>query len=60
LELPRVTLGEPRATDDPWRGVQPRYEKIVMRGPHHFELVAKLPSGEPINVRLAPLPKRVK
>jgi hypothetical protein len=47
-----------RPTDDPWRGLQPRYEKIVMRGPRHFELVTKLPSGEPISVRLAPLPKR--
>jgi hypothetical protein len=43
--------------DDPWRGVQPRYERIVMRGPRHFELVTKLPTGEPVSVRLAPLPR---
>jgi hypothetical protein len=47
-----------RESDDPWRGVQPRYERIVMRGPRHFELVTKLPSGEPISVRLAPFSVR--
>jgi hypothetical protein len=54
--LPPSVKFEPR--DDPWRGVQPRYERIVMRGPRHFELVTKLPSGEPVSVRLSPLPKR--
>jgi hypothetical protein len=37
---------------DPWRGLQPRYESIVMRGPGRFELLTKLPTGEPISVRL--------
>jgi hypothetical protein len=56
--LPPSVKFERRESDDPWRGVQPRYERIVMRGPRHFELVTKLPSGESISVRLAPLPKR--
>jgi hypothetical protein len=56
--LPPVKL-ERRESDDPWRGVQPRYVSLVMRGERHFELVTKLPSGEPISVRLVPLPKRV-
>jgi hypothetical protein len=47
-----------RPTNDPWRGIQPRYERIVMRGPGHFELVTKLPSGEPVSVRLAPFSAR--
>jgi hypothetical protein len=55
---PRRVILEQRDSDDPWRGVQPRYERIVMRGPGHFELVTKLPSGQPVAVRLAPPPKR--
>jgi hypothetical protein len=43
---------EMRESDDPWRGLQPRYERIVRRGPDRFELVTKLPTGEPISVRL--------
>jgi hypothetical protein len=52
-----VSVGR-RDADDPWQGRQPRYERILMRGPRHFELVTKLPTGEPVSVRLAPLPKR--
>lgn len=37
---------------DPWRGRQPRYEKLVMAGPQAFHLVARLPSGERIAVPL--------
>jgi hypothetical protein len=39
---------------DPWEGRQPKYEKIVRRGPRRFELHTKLPSGEPIAVRIRP------
>jgi hypothetical protein len=52
-----VSVGR-REPDDPWQGRQPRYERIVMRGPRHFELVTKLPSGEPVSVRLAPFTAR--
>jgi len=40
------------AEDDPWRGRQPRYESLVMRGPRRFALTARLPSGERIDVPL--------
>jgi hypothetical protein len=40
---------------DPGPGVQPRYKKLVHRGPHEFYLTTTLPSGKPIEVRLAPL-----
>jgi hypothetical protein len=53
--LPELTCKQ-RESDDPWRGIQPRYEAIVMRGERHFELRTKLPSGEPVAVRLGPLP----
>ena len=35
-------------SDDPWRGRQPNYEKIVRLGPMRFGLTTKLPNGEPI------------
>jgi hypothetical protein len=44
---------ERRATDDPWGGRQPRYEKLVMIAPSGFALTARLPSGERIDVPLA-------
>jgi hypothetical protein len=44
-----------RESDDPWRGVQPRYKNLVHRGPREFYLTTSLPSGKPIEVRLAPL-----
>jgi hypothetical protein len=50
----RVTF-ERRPSDDPWHGRQPRYEALVMRGPRHFELKTKLPSGKPVAVRLSPV-----
>jgi hypothetical protein len=46
-----------RPAGDPWHGLQPRYEAIVMRGPGHFELLTKLPSGKPVAVRLGALRK---
>jgi len=44
-----------RESDDPWRGIQPRYKNLVHRGPREFYLTTSLPSGKPIEVRLAPL-----
>ena len=49
---PKLVFGE---SDDPWRGVQPRYKKLVHRGPREFYLTTSLPSGKPIEVRLAPM-----
>jgi hypothetical protein len=46
---------EKQEPPDPWKGRQPRYEKLVMAGPDQFHLVTRLPSGEPINVPLAPM-----
>lgn len=43
---------ESREPRDPWRGRQPKYEKLVMHGPRHFAAVARLPSGERVEVRL--------
>jgi hypothetical protein len=48
----RIEVREPV---DPWRGRQPRFEKLVFRRPAHFELVGRLSTGEPITVRLGPL-----
>jgi hypothetical protein len=44
-----------RESDDPWRGRQPKYEKLVMKGPGNFGRTTQLPSGEPIFVPLGPL-----
>jgi hypothetical protein len=53
--MPSVT---PRVRDpgsgDPWRGLQPKYEKLVRLGPMRFGLTTKLPSGEPVTVELGP------
>ncbi len=46
---------ETREPDDPWRGRQPQYERIVRLGPGRFGLATTLPSGEPI-VPLGHLP----
>jgi hypothetical protein len=46
---------ERREPADPWGGRQPKYDKIVRRGPRCFELVTKLPSDEPISVRIGRL-----
>jgi hypothetical protein len=43
---------EIRESDDPWRGRQPKYERIVRLAPGGFGLATKLPSGKPITVRL--------
>jgi hypothetical protein len=45
---------ERRDSDDPWRGRQPKFERLVFRGDHEFALAARLPSGEPVEVPLAP------
>ena len=38
---------EPRQHNEPEHvAQQPKYERIVMRGPNTFDLVARLPSGE--------------
>jgi hypothetical protein len=42
-------------SDDPWRGRQPKGEKLVMRGPRQFALAARLPSGESVEVPLGRL-----
>ena len=47
----RIEIREPV---DPWRGRQPRFEKLVFRAPARFELVGRLSTGEPISVRLGP------
>ena len=38
--------------EDPWGGRQPRYHKLVMRGPGRFFLATTLPAGRRILVRL--------
>jgi hypothetical protein len=37
----------------PWRYAQPRYEKLLYRGPGRFFAQTRLPSGRRIAVRLA-------
>jgi hypothetical protein len=44
-------------TDDPWRGRQPRYERLVKVAPGRLGLTTKLPSGKPITVSLERLPR---
>jgi hypothetical protein len=44
---------------DPWRGRQPKYEKLVMRDLNHFFLKTKLPWGRPIAVQLGRLPREM-
>jgi hypothetical protein len=41
-----------REPDDPWRGRQPRYEKIVRLGPLRFGLTTRLPDGQPVTCEL--------
>jgi hypothetical protein len=48
-----TTRFERRESDDPWRGRQPRYEKIVRLGPLRFGLKTTLPSGEPTICEIA-------
>jgi hypothetical protein len=43
-----------RGSGDPWRGPQPKYDKIVRLGPMRFGLTTKLPSGEPVTIELGP------
>ena len=43
---------EVRETDDPWRGRQPRYARVVKVAPGRLGLTTKLPSGKPITVPL--------
>jgi hypothetical protein len=50
-------VGEPvqrSSGDDPWCGRQPRYEKLLYRGPGRFFAQTRLPSGRRVAVRLAP------
>jgi hypothetical protein len=43
---------ERRPSRDPWGGRQPRYTKLMRRGSREFYLVASLPSGRLVEVRL--------
>jgi hypothetical protein len=43
---------ERRECEDPWHGKQPKYEKLVYRGPGQFFAMTRLPSGEPTAVQL--------
>ena len=38
---------------EPWF-VQPKFEKLVRRGPREYVIVGKQHDGEPIEVRLSP------
>jgi hypothetical protein len=49
---------EGRRCDDPWHGKQPKYEKLVYRGPGLFFAMTRLPSGEPTAVQLGPMTAR--
>jgi len=49
---------EGRRCDDPWHGKQPKYEKLVYRGPGLFFAMTRLPSGEPTAVQLGPVTAR--
>jgi hypothetical protein len=40
-----------REPKDSWGGRQPRYTKLMRRGPRGFYLVAPLPSGRLVEVR---------
>jgi hypothetical protein len=43
---------ERRESEDPWRGRQPEYEKLIMLAPGRFVMVTRLRSGEQIVVPL--------
>jgi hypothetical protein len=47
----RSTYGT-RNADDPWRGRQPRYLRLVVPEPGRYALVTTLPCGEQIEVPL--------
>ena len=47
---------EMRDPQGPWRGHQPKYETLVMRGPSRFAMTARLPSGKKVDVPLGRLP----
>jgi hypothetical protein len=50
----RASFGMWEPEDDPWRGRQPSYQRLVRLGPNQFGLAAKLPSGDPVTVELGP------
>ncbi|HYZ28591.1 MAG TPA: hypothetical protein VE570_05995, partial [Thermoleophilaceae bacterium] len=59
--LPSLTWSanvERQETDDPWGGRQPKYGKLVARGPDRFFLATSLPSGGRILVRLGRVASR--
>lgn len=49
---------ERRESEDPWRGKQPKYEKLVYAGRERFLAITKLPSGKRIAVQLGRLTLR--
>jgi hypothetical protein len=36
----------------PWTRSQPKFERLEYEGPRRFFLVGRLPSGEPLRIRL--------
>ena len=34
---------------------QPKAEKLIRRGPHHYVIVGKTPEGRPVEIRLSPV-----
>ena len=44
-----------RDSEDPWRGRQPKYDRLVRRGPDDFALVTTSPAGTTVFVRLGPI-----
>lgn len=57
--MKKVVRFEMHEPDDlPWRGQQPKFEKIVRLGPMRFGLTTKLPDGEPITVELGRFAER--
>ena len=45
--------------DDFWHGRQPKLEKLLARGPGEFAMSARLPTGETVDVPLAPVSVRM-
>jgi hypothetical protein len=48
----RIVFVMEECDKEPWRGRQPRYERVVRMAPGQFGLVAKLPNGTPITAPL--------
>lgn len=47
-----------RPGGDPWHGRQPRYDKLVRRGPTGYAMVTRLPSGQRVDVPLGRLTRK--